>query len=250
MKGIIPCAIVQKRLHSIYIKASMHLSNKEVCQITDAHPNSLGKWITIYRQEGFDGLCKIEHHRRESLLDGQATGIKELFAKQPPGSIEEARLKIKAFTGIDRSNTRVRAFMKRHGFRFLKTGHIQAKVNTTEQKDWVDKTLKPVIEAAHKEEVHLLFMDAAHFILQPFLCCLWSITQVFIKAAAGRHRVNVLGAANAITKEITTLINTGCIDANVIVEFLKQLKLKYPDKPIAIVLDNARYQPVFRSYLG
>lgn len=240
-----PCAIVQKRLHSIYIKASMHLSNKEVCQITGAHPNSLGKWIGIFRREGFDGLCRIEQHRKESLLENQTTSIKELFDKQPPRSIEEARLKIKELTGIDRSSTRVRAFMKRHGFRFLKTGHIPAKVNTTQQKDWVNETLKPVIEAARKGEVHLLFMDAAHFILQPFLCCLWSIARVFIKGAAGRHRINVLGAVNAITKEMTTLINNDYIDANVIVEFLKQLKQKYPDKPIAIALDNARYQHCF-----
>ena len=240
-----PCPVVQKRLHSVYIKAISNLSNKEICHITGSHPNSLSKWIAAYRQEGFDGLCKADHHCNQSLLEKQAVGIKELFTGQPPRSIDEARLKIKELTGIERSNTRVRAFMKRHQFRFLKTGHIPAKVNTTEQKNWVNKTLKPAIAAAQTEEVHLLFMDAAHFILQPFLCCLWCIARVFIKAAAGRNRINVLGAVNAITKEITTMTNTAYIDATTIVEFLKQLKQKYPDKPIAIVLDNARYQHCF-----
>lgn len=239
------CPIVQKRLHSIYIKAKTGLSNERVCQITGVHSNSLSKWITVYKQEGLDGLCRTDHHCNKSLLESQAVNIKELFISQPPRSIDEARLKIKELTGIERSNTRVRAFMKRHKYRFLKTGHIPAKVNTTEQKTWVNKELKPVIEAAKNEEVHLLFMDAAHFILQPFLCCLWCIKRVFIKAAAGRNRINVLGAVNAITKEITTMTNTAYIDANTIVEFLKQLKRKYPDKPIAIVLDNARYQHCF-----
>jgi transposase len=240
-----PCPIVQKRLHSVYIKANSNLSSKEICHIMGTHPNSLSKWIAIYKQEGFDGLCKADHHCNQSLLEKQAIDIKELFTSQSPRSIDEARLKIKELTGIERSNNRVRAFMKRHQFRFLKTGHIPAKVNTTEQKNWVNKTLKPAIEAAQNDEVHLLFMDAAHFILQPFLCCLWCIARVFIKAAAGRNRINVLGAVNAITKEITTMTNTAYIDATTIGEFLKQLKEKYPDKPIAIVLDNARYQNCF-----
>lgn len=240
-----PCPIVQKRLHAVYLKASTSLSNKEISIIAGAHPNSVGQWITIYKQNGFDELCKISYHRNQSLLEKESVSIKELFAKQPPRSIDEARLKIKALTGIERSNTRVTAFMKRHQFRFLKTGHIPAKVNTTEQKTWVNKTLKPVIEAANDQEVHLLFMDAAHFILQPFLCYLWCMKRLFIKASPGRNRINVLGAVNAITKEITTMTNTAYIDALTIVEFLKQLKQKYPDKPIAIVLDNARYQHCF-----
>jgi transposase len=240
-----PCPIIQKRLHAVFIKATTNLTNKEVGFLTDAHYNSVGKWISIYKEYGFDGLCKTTHHRNLSLLEKQAHSIKDLFTNQPPRSIAEARIKIKELTGIDRSNTRIAAFMKRHGFRFLKTGHIPAKLNNTSQRNWVNETLKPVIEAAQNEEVHLLFMDAAHFILQPFLCCLWCIKRVFIKAAAGRNRINVLGAVNALTKEVTTIINTAYIDANSIVEFLKQLKQKYPDKPIAIVLDNARYQHCF-----
>lgn len=240
-----PCPIVQKRLNAIYIKASTNFTNEKVSLLAGAHYNSVGQWIAIYKENGFDGLCKTTHHCNQSLLEKQAVSIKELFAKQPPRSIDEARLKIKELTGIERSNTRIIAFMKRHQFRFLKTGHIPAKLNNTAQKNWVDETLKPVVEAAHNEQVHLLFMDAAHFILQPFLCCLWSIKRVFIKAAAGRNRINVLGAVNAITKEITTMTNTAYIDANTIVDFLKRLKEQYPDKPIAIVLDNARYQHCF-----
>ncbi len=88
-------------------------------------------------------------------------------------------------------------------------------------------------------------MDAAHFVLEPFLCRLWCIVRVFIKSAAGRNRINVLGAVNAITKEVTVCTNTSFVDANTIVAFLKQLKQQYTDKPIAIVLDNARYQHCF-----
>lgn len=68
---------------------------------------------------------------------------------------------------------------------------------------------------------------------------------IFIKASPGRNRINVLGAVNAVTKEVPVYINTTYICANCIVAFLKQLTAQYPDTPIVIVLDNVRYQRCF-----
>ena len=87
-----------------------------------------------------------------------------------------------------------------------------------------------------------LFMDAAPFVLPPFVCCLWCLTRMFIPAAAGRNRINVLGAVDALTKEVTTCTNTTYICADSLIAFLKQLSKKYGDKPLTIVVDNARYQ--------
>ena len=85
-------------------------------------------------------------------------------------------------------------------------------------------------------------MDAAHFTLQPFICALWCVNRLFIKASPGRNRINVLGAVNAITKQLITFSNTTFISAETIVAFLKQLREYYGDLPLKIVLDNARYQ--------
>jgi transposase len=237
-----PCPIVQKRFHAIYLKAITGWSNEEIGRLVDSHRNSINKWIAAYKQGGKEALQKVGYGTNTSVMEQEAASITELFTRQPPRTTGEAALKIKELTGIERSYSAVRTFMKGHGFRFLKTGHIPAKANVSEQKKWVEKELKPAINAAHEGKIHLLFLDAAHFVLQPFVCSLWSITRVFIKAAAGRNRVNVLGAINAITKEVSTYINTSYICANSLVDFLKQLKQQYPDKPVAIVLDNARYQ--------
>ena len=241
-----PCPIVQKRLHAIYIKAVTNMSNEQVAVVSGAHRNSVCEWIRIWETGGFAALLEINRVNNKSLLEDHAPNIIEQFKAQPPHNIAESIAKIKELTGIERSHTAVRSFMKRHGFRYLKTGHIPAKVNNTQQHDWVEQTLKPVIAAAQKDQLHLLSMDAAHFILQPFLCCLWCASRVFVKASAGRNRINVLGAINAITKEVTTYSNTTYIDATTIVGFLKQIRERYNDKkPIAIVLDNARYQHCF-----
>ena len=80
--------------------------------------------------------------------------------------------------------------MKRHGLSYLKTGHIPAKADTEKQQQWIKSTLEPAIEKAQKGECHLLFMDASHFILAPFICALWTVVRMFI---------NVLGTVNVFS---------------------------------------------------
>lgn len=106
----------------------------------------------------------------------------------------------------------------------------------------MENRLSAAIDSAKEGKKHLLFMDAAHFVLGAFLCNLWSMGRVFIPSSAGRNRINVLGVVNAITKQVTTLVNTDYIAAVTIMDFLNQIKKMYWDKPIIIVLDNARYQ--------
>ena len=65
---------------------------------------------------------------------------------------------------------------------------------------------------------------------------------MFIKPASGRNRINVLGAVNAITKEVLTLSNTTYISADTIVAFFIKLKEHFDDLPLKTILDNARYQ--------
>lgn len=86
-------------------------------------------------------------------------------------------------------------------------------------------------------------MDAAHFVLRPFLGFLYCFTTLFVKASAGRKRYNVLGALNAITRELTVFTNVTYINSFSICALLDQLKAYYPDGlPIYVILDNARYQ--------
>ena len=138
----------------------------------DAHRNSIVEWIKIYNQGGYKAIIKVGYGTNESELEKHSSSIIESFTNQPQRSLGEAMLKVEALTKIKRSPASIKKFMKRHQFKFLKTGHIPAKVNTTQQSNWVEDTLKPVIEAAQQGKVHLLFLDAAHFTLQPFLCCL------------------------------------------------------------------------------
>jgi len=237
-----PCPIVQKRINCVYIKATTDISNEMIGILVGLNRDSVGDWVRRYQQGGLEVLCHINYGTNKSRLENHSDSILKSFTGQPPMSVNEAKSRIEIMTGISRSPSQVRAFMKRHGLRYIKTGHIPAKADTEKQQQWVKTTLEPAIKEAQNGECQLLFMDAAHFILQPFICALWCLVRLFIKASAGRNRINVLGAVNAITKEVITFSNTSFINAETIVEFLKKLREFYVDFPLKIVLDNARYQ--------
>lgn len=88
----------------------------------------------------------------------------------------------------------------------------------------------------------MFFVDAAHFVLAPFLGYLWCFVRLFIKALSRRQRLNVLGALNAITHELITITNETYIDAQSICDLLWKITRLNVMIPIALVLDNARYQ--------
>jgi transposase len=237
-----PCPIVQKRIHAVYLKAMLCKSDSVIGRIVDLHRNNVAIWIKEYQTGGIEALYVVGYGTNKSRLAMHSDSIVSAFELTPPKKITEAISCIEKLTGIKRGITQVKSFMKRLGFRYRKMGHVPAKADNQKQHEWVESQLEPVIDKARNNECQLLFSDAAHFILQPFITRVWSIKRLFVKASAGRNRINVLGAVNAITKEVITLINQTYITADTLVDFLHQLKERYATTPIYIVLDNARYQ--------
>ena len=86
------------------------------------------------------------------------------------------------------------------------------------------------------------FIDAAHFVHRAYLGFVWCFTRIFIASPSGRKRFNVLGAVNAISKEVITVTNESYINATSICELLLKLVALNRGVPITVVLDNARYQ--------
>jgi transposase len=234
--------ILQKRLHAVYIKATMSLSNEIIGKLPDVHLNSVAHWLHAYKEKGLEGLTALHYKPQKSDLDSYIDKVKEHFSDGFIQTVKEFSHRLHELTGISRSLAQVRHFIKKVGFKWLQSGHIPAKGDMEKQRQWKENTLEAAIEEAKTGNCYLFFCDAVHFVLKPFICKVWSLERKYIKASSGRNRINVLGAVNAITKEVTTLINTTFVDANTVMEFLGQLGEQYAGKPIKIVLDNARYQ--------
>jgi transposase len=85
-------------------------------------------------------------------------------------------------------------------------------------------------------------VDAAHLVFGTFLCCLWSFVRLSVRAASGRQRFNVLGAFNAVTRELIAVTNTTVVNTETMCELLRKIAAQGLVGPVTLVLDNARYQ--------
>jgi transposase len=107
---------------------------------------------------------------------------------------------------------------------------------------FLDTQLNPRLEEAKAGRRHVFFVDAAHFVFGTFLACLWSFTRLFVRAASGRQRFNVLGAFHAVTRELIAVSNTTVVNTETMCELLRKIAAQGLVGPVTLVLDNARYQ--------
>jgi transposase len=111
-----------------------------------------------------------------------------------------------------------------------------------EQAAFLGEKLEPRLEEAKAGTRRVFFVDAAHCVYGTFLCCLWSFVRLFVRAAAGRQRFNVLGALDAVTRELVAVTNTTVVNALTMCDLLREIAARGLAEPVTLVLDNARYQ--------
>ena len=240
-----PHPLVQRKMEVMYLK-SQKLAHKDIRMLCQISKMTLTKYIKQYQVGGIEGLKKLEYKGRPSELNQYSEQVEEYFKKHPPSKVAEASDVIEKITGIKRSPTQIREFMKRIGLRCLKVGYVPGKSMELERIAEVEiyrkEKLEPLLEEAINGEKAVFFVDAAHFVHRAYLGFLWCFTRTFICSPSGRKRFNVLGAINAVTKEIIIVTNETYINAESICELLLKLANLGLNIPIVLVLDNARYQ--------
>jgi transposase len=236
-----PHARVQLKAEVIWLK-SQNLSHEQICQLAGISPNTLRSYCRDYQEGGIEKLKEINFYRPKSELECHRITLKEYFQLNPPASINEAVNKIENLTGIKRSPTQVRKFLKSMGMRCLKVGSLPSKADLDEQEKYKKEKLEPRLKEAEEGKRAVFFVDAAHFVMGAFLGLVWCFERLFIKSPSGRKRFNVLGALNAITHEVILVTNDTYITATQVCELLQKIADLGLTIPITLVLDNARYQ--------
>jgi len=232
---------VQLRMEAVYLK-SQGLAHQEICRLTGIASNTLRAYLRMYQMHGLEELKALHFRRPESQLMQHRASLEACFREQPPASLKQARAVLAQETGIERSLPQVRTFLLRLGLRCRKVGMVPAKADVEAQATFQAQELAPRLAEAQAGERAVFFVDAAHFVLAPFLGFLWSFTRVFVQAPSGRQRFNVLGALNAVTHEVAMVTNDTYITSVQVCELLARLAASGLSVPITIVLDNARYQ--------
>ena len=95
--------------------------------------------------------------------------------------------------------------------------------HVADQRDFLESKPQPALDAAAAGTGHVFFVDAAHFVYGTDLCCFWTVLRVFVRAASGRQRSDVLGAWNAVTRQLLTVTNTTVVNTDTMCELLRAI---------------------------
>lgn len=235
-----PHHVVRRRALILILK-SQKIPHYIISRIADVSENTVRNCLEAYQKGGAEQLTVTNFYKPESRLKPFETIVKEYFNKTPPATIAQACAYIEKLTGISLKNTQMRTYIKSIGVQHRKVNSVPAKVDIDAQKKFHDDQLQPRLAEAKAGKRAVYFVDAAHFVLGAFLGYLWSFLRVFVRTPSGRQRFNVLGALNAITKELSMITNDSYITSIQVCELMRNL-VKNSTLPITVVLDNARYQ--------
>ena len=239
---------VQRKMEVLWLK-SHGLSHDEIAAYADVSRRTVQRYIDEYLEGGLARLRRSSQRQTKGALAEYQDSLGEYFQKHPVRSTKQAQAIIERQTGIRRGLTQVRRFLKDHlGLRWRKTGAIPVPPKKTveeharEQATFLREKLEPRLRQARRGRRQVYFVDAAHFVFAPFLGCLWCAVRMFVRAASGRKRYNVLGALDSVTHRLIRVTNHEYINAESVCALLRAVAAASVGLPITLVLDNARYQ--------
>jgi len=233
--------MINRRMHFIYLKHKEY-STTMIADILDVSRKTIWEWDKIYQEGGFDALTTLHYKGQPSQLNQYGEQLVLEFMKKPVATLKEAQHQIAQLINIQRSLSATKTFLQRLKLKRRKVGQIPEKADIEKQVQFKENKLQRLIKLAKGLRIKLFFVDAAHFVHQPFQGYLYGIKRFFIRAAAGRKRFNVLGALDAVSKSVTTICNETYINAQTVCQLLELLAHQHVGERIYLILDNARYQ--------
>jgi transposase len=108
-----PVPLVQRRMEVLWLK-SHGLPHTQIAELGNISETTLCEYFQLYIAGGVEGLKQVHFYRPESELAAHVNSLEEYFRVNPPTSIKQAQSEIETLTGIRRSETQVRAFLKKN----------------------------------------------------------------------------------------------------------------------------------------
>jgi len=107
---------VKRKMDALYLK-SQGLAHCDICRLCRISKMTLTSYLKQYRDGGVERLEQLAYKGQPSALNEHRATLEEYFGKHPPRNTAEAQAVIEDITGIKRSPTQIRAFMKRMGMK-------------------------------------------------------------------------------------------------------------------------------------
>ena len=103
---------VQQKMEVLWLK-SQGLPHDDIGRLAGLSRRSVQRYLDEYLDGGIDRLYEVRWKGKHCPLDDYRTTLEEYFVEHPPRTVREARDAIERLTGIRRSLTQVRLFLKK-----------------------------------------------------------------------------------------------------------------------------------------
>ena len=104
---------VSQKMEALYLK-TQGMPHYQIYQLVGIRGRAtLVRYFREYQTGGLAQLQKLNFRKPESILVPHRDKIEEAIADEPPAGINEARHLVEEKTGVKRSNTAVRKFLKK-----------------------------------------------------------------------------------------------------------------------------------------
>lgn len=103
---------VQQRMNVLWLKAQ-GLGHDDIAAFADVSVRTVGRFLGEYLEGGLQRVRRVPWKGKACALDAHAASLEEHFGANPARSASEAQADIERLTGIKRSLTQVREFLKK-----------------------------------------------------------------------------------------------------------------------------------------
>lgn len=129
---------VQLKMEVAWLK-SQGLTHEMIGRLAQVDLKTVENYLDEYEDGGIERLKEVRFCGSASELAAHQETLEAHFRAHPPATINEAVAAIEKLTGIKRSPTQVRLFLKSLGMRRLKTGALPAKADPDKQEAFKKK---------------------------------------------------------------------------------------------------------------
>ena len=229
------------RIHAI-ILLGMGYTLKKVKEVLFIDDETLRNYVDSYRRDGVNGLLKDERNGRICRLSAEQI---DLLCTELDNNIHLTVTSVIHFVTqsfeVKYSNTGMRDLLHRLNYVYKKPKLVPGSPDIEAQEIFAEQYEDYMLSKPN--DVEVVFVDAVHPEHNTLAAYGWikrGQTRE-LKTNSGRQRLNLHGAINAETYEIT-IIESDTVDADSTINLLSAIDQKYPcASAIKVILDNARY---------
>ena len=208
---------------------------------------TIRRYYTTYIEKGKGALFVMNYSGSACRLNkSQIEDLEKYVDKETPTAALELVKYVRDTFGVKYTVSAVVALLHRLGFVYKKPKLVPGKANGKAQEAFLEGLQKLKLQLGQKDAI--IYMDGVHpqHNSKPGYGWIKKGKEKVLKSNSARRRININGALNPVTFDVTINISDS-VNAQSTIELFKNLENKYSDaQRIVIICDNARY---YRSRL-